>query len=231
MFAYVEFEELVGKTLTKVVRNEFSGDGDAVYFYCDDGSVFKMYHRQDCCECVTLEDIDGDLDRLIGQKILVAEERTSQENPPDYVPEYQDSFTWSFYTIRTNLDSVTLRWCGESNGYYSEEVDFEIVSFPAVPILSDLNKERICVEIKSAIDRVIDRPEYFNRFNAERYPKSVDALAFVLHGYPDCYIPLVQEFVEKRFDNYRFEVISGGDWSGLRVGIWFKERRDEKEKE
>ena len=30
---------------------------------------------------------------------------------------------WTFYTIRTNKVTITLRWCGESNGYYSVDVD------------------------------------------------------------------------------------------------------------
>lgn len=118
-------ETLIGKTLVEITGKV--GD-ETMQFRTSEGEVFELYHSQDCCEHVSLEDICGDLADLMGTPILKAEEATSKENPAGVKPEYQDSFTWTFYHIRTIKGTVTLRWYGESNGYYSESVDFRKVS-------------------------------------------------------------------------------------------------------
>ena len=111
-----KFEDLLGKVLIGIVV-----EVDVIYFHCEDEVVYKMYHEQDCCEDVKVEDICGNIKDLLNSPILVAEERSNQETT-----EY-GSETWTFYEIATIKGSVTLRWYGESNGYYSEGVDFERV--------------------------------------------------------------------------------------------------------
>ena len=126
MYAYhvntCTFDQLIGKILTEVKKLE--KESEEVIFVCSDGSEYTMYHSQDCCESVCIDDVEGDISDLIGSPITIAEESTSDTNPEGVAPEYQDSFTWTFYRLATAKGFVVIRWYGESNGYYSESVDF-----------------------------------------------------------------------------------------------------------
>lgn len=108
-----------GKTLTSVdcYRNE-----DLIYFKTSEGQIFKMYHHQNCCENVGIEDICGDLNDLVGSPLIVAEEITEESHI-----ENREIGTLTFYKFATAKGSVTISWHGASNGYYSEEVSFEEV--------------------------------------------------------------------------------------------------------
>ena len=114
------FQDLIGHTLSGIENSE-----DEIIFESAEGKRWVMYHDQNCCESVTVEDIAGDLDDLIGSPILEAEEVTSDENPEGVVMGFQDSFTWTFYKLGTIKGRVTIRWYGSSNGYYSERVSFK----------------------------------------------------------------------------------------------------------
>lgn len=119
------FSELLGKTLTDV----YNVDDEEVFFHTSDGERYKLYHSQNCCDTVLVEDIAGDLADLVGSPILQAEESSNSENPKVHGDpgEYQytdESRTWTFYKLATIKGSITIRWYGSSNGYYSESVDF-----------------------------------------------------------------------------------------------------------
>lgn len=115
------FSELKGKTLVKITG--MNTESDEIIFECSDGTAYKMYHEQDCCEYVYLEDVCGNVDCLLGTPLLIAEEISNCDSLPP-VNAYDDSYTWTFYHLATIKGYVDLRWYGTSNGYYSESVDF-----------------------------------------------------------------------------------------------------------
>ena len=98
---------------------------DEIVFYVDGERRFRMYHSQDCCEGVQVEDVCGDMDDLIGSPIVEAEEVTYCNEPTPDGQVGSDSYTWTFYKLGTAKGHVTIRWLGESNGYYSESVDIQ----------------------------------------------------------------------------------------------------------
>jgi hypothetical protein len=117
---YEQFKDLMGKVLKEITVEDYE-----IRFVTVDGNIYRMFHYQDCCESVYVESVVGDVQDLIGEPILVAEEVTSYENPEGFESEYQESFTWTFYKLATRKGYVDIRWYGESNGYYSEGVSFE----------------------------------------------------------------------------------------------------------
>jgi hypothetical protein len=103
----VKFQDLEGKSLSKI--DVLGRPRDKIIFHTNSGERYLMYHPQLCCEYVSIEDICGDLNDVIGSPVLLAEEVQSNKNPESITKEYQDSFTWTFYKISTIKGSVTIR--------------------------------------------------------------------------------------------------------------------------
>ena len=59
------------------MKNE---DNDEIIFTVADGTEYKMYHTQDCCEGVSIDNINGELSDLVGNPILLAETSSSSEH-------------------------------------------------------------------------------------------------------------------------------------------------------
>jgi len=115
-----EIKEIYNRIVIRIDKTD-----DELLFHLDDGSRWKMYHRQDCCEYVTLDDVCGDLNDLLDSPILKFEEVYQYSNKND-----SNSFTWTFYKIATIKGQVDLKWYGTSNGYYSESVNIEQIKDP-----------------------------------------------------------------------------------------------------
>ena len=120
---------ILDNTMSKVWRGTYWGN-DALYFEQEDGEHFVLTHIQDCCEDVEIESIDGDLDDLIGEPLLMAEEIIKVGGEPTL-----ESNTWTFYKFATVKGYVTVRFLGWSNGYYSERVDWFYLSEDEVELM------------------------------------------------------------------------------------------------
>ena len=112
-----DIDVFVGKTFVKI---ENINDGELLFWAEDKKNSYRMTHHQDCCESVYLSEVIGDLDDLVGVPILHADCVVSDGGQDD---DGYGSSTWTFYRLSTIRGSVTLRWYGESNGYYSESVE------------------------------------------------------------------------------------------------------------
>lgn len=109
-------DEFYGKIIKDVSGLDVGSDKVIITF--EDGSYFWMEHFQDCCESVSINDIEGDHRYdLIGAEWHGYSERSESGDGSDW-----GSSTWTFYTLNTNRGYTWLRWLGESNGYYSEGV-------------------------------------------------------------------------------------------------------------
>ena len=59
-FGVTTLDALVGLTMESVTNV----DNEEIRFLSTDGRAFHLYHEQDCCESVRVDDVVGDLDFL-----------------------------------------------------------------------------------------------------------------------------------------------------------------------
>ena len=113
---------IYGKTITKI-----DIDDDSFYLECGD-NTYRAYHMHDCCENVSVYDSNiTSCGCLGGTKIRSIHFEESGAWPDDVEQnQYVESFTWTTLTINTSCGKkLIVRFFGESNGYYSENVYFE----------------------------------------------------------------------------------------------------------
>lgn len=115
-----EVKDILGLTLESIDKV----DDNVLIFTTTCNQRYMMHHDQDCCECVWIEDICGELKDLVGSTITLAEESSSSLTEEELGEDSEGSGTWTFYKFATIKGYVDIRWCGTSNGYYSESVDF-----------------------------------------------------------------------------------------------------------
>ncbi len=131
-----KFEDLKGKTLVKIEQDT----ADWLYLTDSEGNKYRMYPDND----VWLEDVCGEFKDILNQEILLAEcvEEYSTDNNDD---DYDECQQWTFYKLSTLKGSITLRWFGSSNGYYSIDVDFgrlTLINKTPQQMIDDIESEK-----------------------------------------------------------------------------------------
>ena len=106
-----DIDDLVGKVIKGLTYS------DEYFQILTDDCVYAFYHEYSCCESVWLTQVDGISDKIIGSRIVIAEEVVDEKDT-----EY-GHITWTFYKIGTNKGMIDFRFQGESDGGYSETVD------------------------------------------------------------------------------------------------------------
>lgn len=115
-------EDLNGQTIVEISYNN-----DGLDFIVFDGEQYRSYNLSgsdgppnDCH--VWLESVVGDLQDLVGEPLLKSEIATNTGSVTHRSGE-EDHGTWTFYKFATRKGYVDVRFCGTSNGYYSEKAD------------------------------------------------------------------------------------------------------------
>lgn len=107
---FENINELLGETLINIERRD-----NEIIFDLENGKRYLMYHAQNCCEDVYIEDIAGNLNDLVGNTLLVAETATKEGESGESL--------FTFYKFRTIKGDVTVRWYGTTDSVYALSVD------------------------------------------------------------------------------------------------------------
>lgn len=107
---------MIGETPVEISMSQAK---DVLTFVMKSDKVVEFYHAQECCEDVSIEEVAGDFEALLGHPILVAEKREREGET------YEEE--WTFYTFRTAHSTLDVRWYGMSNArHYSTEVSMRV---------------------------------------------------------------------------------------------------------
>jgi len=119
-----DFFTLKGQTIRKIINLQNKSDTLQII---TDKYKYNLYHEQDCCEYVRLVKIIGDIDNILNEEIIFAEEDGGANDPDWHIDyNYDDSHTWTKYVLKTKNNSLEFWFLGESNGYYNEHISIKV---------------------------------------------------------------------------------------------------------
>ena len=110
---YKTIEELEGQTITLIEQ----GESDVI-IETKEGKRYRMYHEQNCCEAVYVDEVKGSFSDVYGSPVIAACEEIGHDTH-DY-----GTCTLTTFHLITDNGELSIKWNGSSNGYYSESVYF-----------------------------------------------------------------------------------------------------------
>ena len=97
-----DFEELVGEEILSISGAQVGSV--YVLLITKSGKAIKLHHYQDCCEYVSVEDVDGDFQDLIGALVTSAEEVCNESQDTE-----DGTQTWTLYRLETSKGGLFIR--------------------------------------------------------------------------------------------------------------------------
>lgn len=116
----VEIEDFVGLTFTKV-------DADGTFYTAE--KKYDMYHSQDCCERVVLDETVGNINDITDE--VITDAFTTDDGAEDDDRSYEYVEYTNFHVVSAK-GTVVFRWIGSGNGYYGTGVSISVQDNPAL---------------------------------------------------------------------------------------------------
>lgn len=116
----VSVNEFIGKTFTKVYA-------DGTFYTAE--KQYDMYHPQDCCENVFLDEVIGDINDITDEEIINAFDTDEGDENDD---RSYDCVQYTNFHIVSQKGTVVFRWIGSSNGYYGTSVSISTRDNPCL---------------------------------------------------------------------------------------------------
>jgi len=118
---YKFWDEVYGKIVEKI---DYSKDEFVLSF--TDGTQLKFYHEQYCCEKVYITQFVFSIPEIKGFASIIGKELKSiKESYKKGEWEY-GTYTETKLEFDTSCGKFEVHWYGESNGWYDENVSFQV---------------------------------------------------------------------------------------------------------